>query len=427
MNRLNIKHYMVIIGLVLILSLHFSLLFFYFTRHNPKEESHQDEKMIYAMINMVQQGSNAYKSLYDGDDYQKFVNTDILIKEHGLRISFSKIPKNKVIFQAPNALTALSKYLRNNTGQYNFSVETNSGYWLNFSTIFATTFYVMNSLFLLIEMILFGLILFYILAIKHYAIPLKNFKQIAENLAMDFHANPVQSHYVTPLTKATEKAILNLQNRIKTIIDNRTRMIAAISHDLRTPITRLKLLVQFIEGSEQNEKILSNLDEMDHMINEVLNFSRIDAFHEQKVKLNIDALLNSICEDFSDLGYDLNYINNSDTTLIYGRFLALKRAFINIVQNGLRYGDMINISLEKFNEELVTLSFEDNGPGIHEDELTKIAKPFYRGVDVNSVDNVGSGLGLTIVHEIINAHDGNLTFENKHKGGLKVMVSLPIR
>lgn len=426
MERLGIKQYSVLLILFAVLTAHFYLLLYYLDRHNPFAELHGDEDVIYAVISLVQQAKQTYSPQELNNYYQKVLDKEININDYSLQTSFTLMPKNKLIFQGGDVLGQLKNYLAHNHDRLNYSVQTQDGYWLNFNSSLSYHFYFIALILLLIEIVLFGSGLFYLFIMRYYAIPLTSFKKTAENLSADFHANLTKDNINTPLARETVYAINKLQERIQYIIDNRTRMIAAIAHDLRTPITRLKLLAHFIDNSQQAETMIRSLEEMENMITSVLNFSRIDAIHEPKVKLDIDALLFCICEDFTDQGFELSYSKRVRAILIYGRFLALKRAFINIVENGLKYGKKVDINLSFFTDDQVLICFDDDGPGISENELTKVFNPYYRSPGVSSSNNPGAGLGLTIVQEVINAHDGIMTIENRSDGGLSVKVLLPI-
>lgn len=298
-----------------------------------------------------------------------------------------------------------------------------NGQWLYFSMSCTSVFFTTASIFISVELITIGFIIFYLLSITRFARQLKVFKDSADRLGIDLNTRPF-AEIGPSLLRETADAMNRMQIRIKNLITNRTRMLAAISHDLRTPITRLKLRAQFIENKEQSQKIIHDLTEMEIMITEILDFAKEDMHRTQKTKFDINGLLLSICHEHIDKGCALTITAHSTWVPFFGSPLAMKRTFNNLIENAIKFGHKIWVKLQLTSNQ-ISIVFEDDGPGIPQDELDKVIKPFYRSAHTPALNNSGVGLGLTIAKEIIEEHGGHLTLENRDAGGLQVKIILP--
>ena len=217
----------------------------------------------------------------------------------------------------------------------------------------------------------------------------------------------------------------NMQRRIQDLMNSRTLLLAAISHDLRTPITRLKLRAQFIQDAEHSEKIIQDLDEMEAMIIEILSFAKNDVALEKITKFDINALLLSVCYSFIDRGYSITMNWNQSNISFFGRSIALKRTFINLIENAIKYAGQAQVTLLQNNDQIIIV-VEDNGPGIPEEDLQKVIQPYYRSIHAANSNKTGVGLGLTIVDEVVKSHNGMLILANrKPMAGLQATIILP--
>lgn len=239
------------------------------------------------------------------------------------------------------------------------------------------------------------------------------------------------------------------RSTLRTLLEDRTRMLAAISHDLRTPATRLKLRAEFIEDDVLREKILKDLDEMSEMIASALAFLRDDALREAEQLVSFSSILQSLCDDFADSGAAVNLVEapplrfetvgtvfgahrearvfgEGRSLRMRGRPSSLRRAFANLIDNAVKYGERAEVTVHATTEE-VFVEILDDGPGIPEEEIANVLKPFYRLESSRNRDTGGSGLGLAIVKSIIDLHGGELELLNRVRGGLRVRVSLPRR
>jgi signal transduction histidine kinase len=223
--------------------------------------------------------------------------------------------------------------------------------------------------------------------------------------------------------RAAASAFNRMQARIKRLLADRTQTLAAVSHDLKTPITRLRLRAQFVPDLEIRRSIEADLDEMEAMIQSTLDFLRGDASGEEVRTVDIATVLETVCDRLVDLGHDVVLLEACYAPLPC-RPLALKRAFSNLVENALKYGHRARVSLARHADGYVVV-IADDGPGIPEAEFDRVFDPFYRVEGSRSRETGGTGLGLTVARSTILAHGGEIRLANGEKGGLSVTVSLP--
>ncbi|MTH98380.1 ATP-binding protein [Roseibium sp. RKSG952] len=223
--------------------------------------------------------------------------------------------------------------------------------------------------------------------------------------------------------RAVTLAFNDMQARLTRFVRDRTRMLAAISHDLRTPITSLRLRAEFIEDDENREKIIETLDEMAAMTEATLAFARDEAAREDAEETNLADLLESLAGDQTDLGHTVTF-PATDPLVITCRPISIKRALRNLIENAIRYGGDAEVSLAPETGNAV-IRITDNGPGIPEDRLQDVFEPFVRLEESRSEETGGIGLGLAITRSIIHAHGGTITLKNRPEGGLEAEVRLP--
>ena len=223
--------------------------------------------------------------------------------------------------------------------------------------------------------------------------------------------------------RAVTTAFNDMQDRLTRFVRDRTRMLAAISHDLRTPITSLRLRAEFIEDEENRDRIIETLDEMAAMTAAALSFARNEAHAEPSDPTNLTALLTALAGDQQDMGHDVD-VTSSERIVLTCKPVALKRAFRNLIENGVRYGEAVTVSIEDTGSNVV-VRIKDKGPGIPEDQLADVFEPFVRLEESRSEETGGIGLGLAITRSIIHAHGGTITLKNRPTGGLEAEVRLP--
>lgn len=214
-----------------------------------------------------------------------------------------------------------------------------------------------------------------------------------------------------------------MQERLMRFVQDRTRMLAAVSHDLRTPITTLRLRAEFIDDDEMRGKVLETLEEMQAMTEAVLAFAREDATSEETRAVDIAAMLSSMVEDYQEMGKDVTF-EGPDSLIQACRAVSLKRALRNLTENALRYAGDANVQLAKTATGL-RIDVCDRGPGIPEDKLEEVFSPFYRVEGSRNLETGGVGLGLSITRTIIRSHGGDITLANRTGGGLMATILLP--
>ena len=218
-------------------------------------------------------------------------------------------------------------------------------------------------------------------------------------------------------------AINDLQKRIRRLIDDRTQMLAAVSHDLRTPLTRLRLRIAGLADDHVRRSIEADLDEMEAMIDATLAFLRDDAVDEHVEQVDLAAILETIAADATDAGQSVD-VQTPRHMVMAGRHLALKRALTNLIQNAVKYGGSASVSAS-FDRADVHIIIQDNGPGIPVDKMEAVFEPFYRLEHSRGRGTGGHGLGLAVARSIVRAHGGNIILSNRASGGLEARVVLP--
>ncbi len=277
--------------------------------------------------------------------------------------------------------------------------------------------FVLSELFLLIV-----LIALCIWVVQRLAIPVTAFNEAAKRFGVDINAPPVAMQG-TPEMRAVIASFNEMQGRIRRLIMDRTQMLAAISHDLRTPITRLQLRIEALKGTPQFTPAEQDIQEMQRMITSILAFAQDHVSAEQMERFDLSALLDNICNEFEDVGRNVSFKTAITRLPYFGRMIALKRALSNVIENAVKYGEAAVVTLESQHDQ-ITIKIQDKGPGIPEAEMEKVFAPFYRIDPARSPEKSGTGLGMAVARDIIRAHGGDIKLHNLDGGGLIVIVSL---
>jgi signal transduction histidine kinase len=223
--------------------------------------------------------------------------------------------------------------------------------------------------------------------------------------------------------RTTVEAFNAMQERLSRFVRDRTRMVAAISHDLRTPITSLRLRAEFVEDEELRRDIVRTLDEMQAMADATLAFAREEAGGEETRTVDLAALIEGLVDDQAALGHAVSY-DGPERLAWRCRPLSLKRAVANLVNNAVRYAGGARVTLSDGGAGPV-VTVDDDGPGIPEQSIPDVFEPFVRLESSRSRETGGAGLGLAIARSIVRAHGGELTLANRLEGGLRATVALP--
>ncbi len=264
------------------------------------------------------------------------------------------------------------------------------------------------------------LIIIALIFLKNQTKPLVKLAKAAERFGKGDYVNDFRASGSQEIRKAAFE-FDRMAKRINRHLNQRAEMLSGISHDLRTPLTRLKLQLAMLKQKEISEKMSKDIDEMEKMLNDYLQFAKTQT-QENTSTININNLLRTIKSELNNRNLSLNE-NDLDIKL-KGRPSALKRSFENIIQNGLTYGNKVYISINKSIKRVIII-VEDDGPGIPEDQFKNVFKPFFRLDKSRSLNQSGVGLGLAIVEDIINSHGGNIQLGKSKYSGLQVRISLP--
>jgi two-component system osmolarity sensor histidine kinase EnvZ len=197
-------------------------------------------------------------------------------------------------------------------------------------------------------------------------------------------------------------------------------MLSGISHDLRTPLTRLKLQLAMMDKKETVQKMAEDIDEMEKMLSNYLQYAKSQT-EEKSIKININKLISNVLKKYDPSKY--NFVS-SDMLEIRGRENLIKRCILNVIENGLAYGNKIFIEIKKsINGAIITV--EDNGPGIPKNEYSNVFRPFYRIDKSRGLNKSGVGLGLSVAQDIAKSHGGNISLSESRYKGLLVKISFP--
>lgn len=218
-------------------------------------------------------------------------------------------------------------------------------------------------------------------------------------------------------------AFNRMQKRVHAYLEERTRLLGAISHDLKTPITRLRLRTEMLADREVGARMQRDLDEMETMVAATLEFFRGLGAEPQPRPIDVDALVESVADDRRDMGQAIAVHGRSHAPYL-GNAQALRRCLENLVENGLRYGGSVTIEIEDGDERL-GIAVRDRGPGIPEAELARVLEPYYRLDASRNPASGGVGLGLSIARNIARWHGGDIELRNAPGGGLRATIVLP--
>lgn len=267
-----------------------------------------------------------------------------------------------------------------------------------------------------------GVILMSLLMASWLTRPLHRIADAVSRLSPDHPASSVPE---TGPKEVRQLAIAfnDMHRRLSDLILRRTRSLAAVSHDLRTPLTRLKLRLNDVDTPPLQRAMASDIDDMEQMIEATLSYLKGDETSEPLRPIDLVALLETIIDDARDAGRDAG-LDAPAHVVVNARLMGLKRAFSNLIGNALRFGAQVKASVTTTGDAIV-VSIDDNGPGIPEDKLAVVMEPFVRLEDSRNTETGGVGLGLTIAKTHIEANGGSLVLRNRPEGGLSAVIRLP--
>jgi signal transduction histidine kinase len=261
------------------------------------------------------------------------------------------------------------------------------------------------------------------IATNQLARPIKAFTAAAHRFGTDPRMAPVPETGPRELRLAIA-AFNAMQSQIQRFVEDRTSMLAAISHDLRTPLTRMRLRAEFIDDDDQRRRLSRDVDEMQVMIDSSLSFFRDDSQDEETTMFDFPELLRTIADGYSDMGVQVPY-HGPARAAFHGRPFALTRAFTNLIDNAIKYAACPVLSLSA-DQRAVSVVVSDEGPGIPADVAEQVFAPFFRMERSRHRSTGGVGLGMTSARAVIRSHGGDITLYNRPGGGLDVRISLPL-
>lgn len=260
------------------------------------------------------------------------------------------------------------------------------------------------------------------LAVRIATRPLSRLAAAADALGADPDRPPLELRGPAEVSRAAQ-AFNRMQARIRQHVGDRMRILAAISHDLQTPITRLRLRAEMVDDNALRAKIQSDLDAMQALVKEGLDYARsLDATDEAKA-IDLNQLAAALRDDACDMGWDVSLAGWVDAPCA-GRLTALRRALWNLIENGVKFGERVELRLAE-SPASFDIRVRDHGPGLPAAELEKVFEPFYRTEASRSRDTGGTGLGLAIARNLLHAQGGEVRLANHPDGGLEAIVTLP--
>jgi len=301
-------------------------------------------------------------------------------------------------------------------------VKLTDGTWVSFeNSISEEVFADSSTLLLMLAILIFTVLVVSLYAVRWVTKPLTMLTRAAHKLGSNINQPPLSETGLIEVGDAA-RAFNAMQNRLQKFIEDRTRLLTAISHDLKTPITRMRLRAEMLDDPEQRNSFIKNLDEMQLIASETLDFLRADETRESLQAIDICALLEAISDDAAELGQQVT-IESCLIKPCFARPMAIKRCIANLVENAIKYGSNARISTQD-NEQTLVITITDSGPGIPQQYLETVFEPFYRLETSRSRETGGSGLGLSIARNIALSHGGNLQLLNNPNGGLQAILTL---
>lgn len=269
-------------------------------------------------------------------------------------------------------------------------------------------------------------------AVRRMTRPLRDVAAAARRMGADARGDPLPESGSREMREVT-RAFNEMRERLARLVDNRTRLLAAISHDLRTPITTLRLRAEFVGDEQERARMLATLDDMEAMVRATLDFARDDVAAESARAVDLAALVGALCADLAETGLPVDWEDPDETAVVPGRPTGLRRAVTNLVRNACVHagGARVRVEAEATGTSAsasanVAIVVTDDGPGIPEAELARVTDPFHRVEGSRSRATGGIGLGLSIVQAVADAHGGRLILRNRPEGGLDARLILPL-
>jgi signal transduction histidine kinase len=303
------------------------------------------------------------------------------------------------------------------------AVKLQDGQWLSFATTLPQGGSSVSWQFV-IAMALMAVIVIAvsIWAVRHVTAPLGVLSAAADRLGRDVTSEPLAEAGTIEMQRAA-RAFNRMQQRLRRLIESRTQMLAALSHDLRTPLTLLRLRADEVADADERNRMLATINEMNEMIGSTLSFARDETRAEPRRRVDLSALLASAVDDMADAGLPVTMVPAAPVVQDCQPG-ALKRAIVNLLDNAVKYGKRAEAAINT-TARAIEITIDDDGPGIPEAELSHVFEPFYRVEESRNRGTGGTGLGLAIAQSIVQANGGELSLANRSGGGLRATITLP--
>ena len=309
------------------------------------------------------------------------------------------------------------------SGQRSFDVRLKNGQWVRIEASLKPSAPALPNDFYVHLLVSLGIIVLVVMLVVRQATkPLQQLAQAADNLGQDLDAPSLPETGSAELRTAAQ-AFNRMQARIKRLVDERARALAAVSHDLRTPLTRLRLRTELVDDERLREQMAADLDAMAAMLDASLDYLRGLQDSEPARPIDVNALLQTLVEDNAVQGRELGLAGEADKPYP-GRLAALQRAVQNLIDNAFKYGRDVRLTVSD-SDETLRLTVEDNGPGVPPAELERLGTPYYRPDAARRSATGGVGLGLSIARDVAALHGGTLELANRPGGGFSATLRLP--
>jgi signal transduction histidine kinase len=351
---------------------------------------------------------------------------------HKLRVSFAPAPIEAAIpgGRPSDRSTTVGRRLDRILAQHarvpllRVALQLDDGSWVSFEAPFVEEPEVLSLRSLLaLALAALGIVVASIWAVRRLTDPLVTLARAAERLGSDVNAPPLAERGASELRQAA-RAFNTMQSRVQRFVHDRLQMTAAISHDLRTPITRLRLRAELVEDEEQRRKMLADLEHMEALIDATLAFAREeDSKHEAASSVDLVSLVEDLCEDRPSVTFQVAPDLGPRLPCVC-RPVAIRRCVDNIIDNAVKYGEIARVRIEA-TPSTARIIVEDDGPGIPDSDLERVFQPYERLENSRNQETGGAGLGLAIARMIARAHGGEVRLRNRQGGGLTASVELP--
>jgi signal transduction histidine kinase len=306
---------------------------------------------------------------------------------------------------------------------YLVSVQLGNGSWANFTVPVAPSPRLWSDNAMILTMVVIALVLVgSIWALRRLTAPYAVFANAAERLGRDINAESLPEKGPREV-RAAAQAFNMMQERLRRFIGDRDQLVAAISHDLRTPVTRLRLRAEFVEDADQRGRMLADLEDIEAMTRSVLVFASDSAQPEARESIDLISLLETLCSDMPDVTLALAPDLPPRVKCSAGP-VGLRRAIANLIENAVKYGGGARVSLA-LDAAAIRIAVDDDGPGIPPDDMEVVFRPFRRLETSRNRETGGAGLGLTIARSVARSHGGDVILTNRSEGGLHAEIVLP--